>query len=166
MSARLLAPRRPTPSGTLLPALLLGAAIVLAGLWGGPPPASAQEAVANPTLRQVWLTAGIHRIRAEVAATPAERSRGLMMRQALAPNHGMLFVFETVSTPCFWMKNTLIPLTIAFIADDGEIVTLADMQPHDESSHCPARPVRYALELEQGWFRTKGIRTGDRIGGL
>jgi uncharacterized membrane protein (UPF0127 family) len=64
------------------------------------------------------------------------------------------------------MKNTLIPLTIAFIAENGEIVTLADMQPHDENSHCPARPVRFALEMDQGWFQAKGIRVGDRIGGL
>ena len=141
-------------------------AIALSVTGVGLKPAHAQEAVANPTLRQVWLTAGIHRIRAEVAATPNERSRGLMMRRALAPNHGMLFVFESVSTPCFWMKNTLIPLTIAFIAENGEIVTLADMQPHDENSHCPARPVRFALEMDQGWFQAKGIRVGDRIGGL
>ena len=141
--------------------LAIGVGLALAA-----PAAPAQDATPNPTLRQVWLQAGIHRIRAEVAATPEERSRGLMLRKALQPNHGMLFIFESTGSPCFWMKNTLIPLTIAFIAEDGEIATLADMQPHDESSHCPTRPIRYALEMEQGWFRTKGVKVGDRIGGL
>ena len=131
-----------------------------------PAAAPAHPAEPNPTLRQVWLQAGIHRIRAEVAASPMERSSGLMLRTSLAPNSGMLFVFEAASVHCFWMKNTLIPLTIAFLDEEGSIVTLADMQPHDETSHCPVRPVRFALEMEQGWFKAKGIRTGDRIGGL
>jgi uncharacterized membrane protein (UPF0127 family) len=144
---------------------LLAACLLIALPWL-PAGITAQPAEPNPTLRQIWLQAGIHRIRAEVAATPAERSRGLMLRPSLAANSGMLFVFESESVHCFWMKNTLIPLTIAFIAQDGAIVTLADMQPHDETSHCPARPVRYALEMDQGWFKAKGVRTGDRIGGL
>ncbi|MGE0802793.1 MAG: DUF192 domain-containing protein [Lautropia sp.] len=147
-------------------ALLASAAALAAALLGWPPAAPAQPAEANPTLQQVWLQAGIHRIRAEVAASPGERARGLMMRQSLAPNSGMLFVFENASVHCFWMKNTLIPLTIAFIAEDGTVVDLADMKPHDENSHCPSRPVRYALEMEQGWFKAKGIKDGDRIGGL
>ncbi len=141
--------------------LVIGWASILSA-----PSAVAQEAAPNPTLRQVWLQAGIHRIRAEVAASPEERSRGLMLRKGLQPNHGMLFVFESSGSPCFWMKNTLIPLTIAFIAEDGEIATLADMQPHDETSHCPTRPILYALEMDQGWFRAKGVKVGDRIGGL
>ena len=146
---------------TLLAVLAMAGGLLLMAV-----PAWAGESAANPTLRQIWLQAGIHRIRAEVAATADERSRGLMMRKSLQPNQGMLFVFERVSTPCFWMKNTLIPLTIAFIAEDGEIATLTDMAPHDESSHCPSRPIRYALEMDQGWFKAKGIRVGDRIGGL
>ena len=129
-------------------------------------PARAQSAEPNPTLPHVFLQAGIHRIKAEVADSPAERSRGLMLRKSLQQNSGMLFVFEKTALHCFWMKNTLVPLTIAFLDEDGTIVTLADMQPHDESSHCPERPVRHALEMEQGWFKGKGIKPGDRIGGI
>src|SRR5690606_15262665 len=136
------------------------------GLALVPSIAFAQEAQPNPTLPQVSLQAGIHRIKAEVAATQNERARGLMMRKSLAPNSGMLFVFQHAAVHCFWMKNTLIPLTIAFLDGDGTIATLADMEPHDETSHCPARAVRYALEMEQGWFARRGIKTGDRIGGL
>jgi uncharacterized protein len=129
-------------------------------------PAHAQPAEANPPLPPVFLQAGIHRIKAEVADSQGERSRGLMLRQSLQANSGMLFVFESAAMHCFWMKNTLIPLSIAFLEEDGTIVTLADMQPHDETSHCPAKPVRYALEMDQGWFKTKGIKPGDRISGL
>jgi uncharacterized membrane protein (UPF0127 family) len=112
----------------------------------------------------VELTAGMHRIRAELAATPVSRSTGLMHRRSLGPNQGMLFVFPERGVHCFCMRNTLIPLTIAFVADDGRIVNTADMAPLTESGHCPAEPVRLALEMEQGWFVKKGIRTGDRIG--
>jgi uncharacterized membrane protein (UPF0127 family) len=126
----------------------------------------AQPAEPNPPLPHVFLQAGIHRIKAEVADSQIERSRGLMLRKSLQTNSGMLFVFENAALHCFWMKNTLIPLSIAFLEDDGTIVTLADMQPHDESSNCPAKPVRYALEMDQGWFKAKGIRPGERISGL
>ena len=142
----------------------IGAAIVIISMPLAP--VHAQSAEPNPPLPHVFLQAGIHRIKAEVADTPAERSRGLMLRKSLQQNSGMLFVFEKTALHCFWMKNTLVPLTIAFLDDDGTIVTLADMQPHDESSHCPERPVRHALEMEQGWFEGKGIKAGDRIGGI
>jgi len=89
-----------------------------------------------------------------------------MLRKSLQANSGMLFVFENAALHCFWMKSTLVPLTIAFMEDDGTIVTLTDMQPHNEASNCPAKPVRYALEMEQGWFKIKGLKTGDRISGL
>lgn len=145
----------------LLSSLLAALAILLS-----PMTAAAQASEPNPPLSHVFLQAGIHRIKAEVASSQLERSRGLMLRKALQANSGMLFVFESAALHCFWMKNTLIPLTIAFLEDDGTIVTLADMQPHDEASNCPARPVRYALEMDQGWFKGKGIRTGDRISGL
>lgn len=129
-------------------------------------PLVAQPAEPNPPLPHVFLQAGIHRIKAEVAGTPGERSRGLMLRKSLQPNSGMLFVFEAAALHCFWMKNTLIPLTIAFLDVDGTVVTLADMEPHNESSNCPSRPIRYALEMDQGWFKSKGVKTGDRISGL
>jgi uncharacterized protein len=120
----------------------------------------------QPTLRTTKLTAGIHVITAEVAMTPQSRMIGLMMRERLAPNHGMAFVFDDKSQHCFWMRNTLIPLSIAFIDDDGTIVNIADMAPKSEASTCPARAVRYALEMDQGWFAKRGITAGKKITGL
>jgi uncharacterized protein len=112
------------------------------------------------------LTAGIHLITAEVAADDPARARGLMFRERLAPNQGMLFVFDSKSVQCMWMRNTLIPLSVAFIEDDGSIVNIEDMKPHDESSHCAARPVRFALEMDKGWFAQRGLKAGAKIGGL
>lgn len=116
-------------------------------------------------LPAVPLTAGMHAIRAEVAMTPEQRQMGLMYRRDLAPHEGMLFVFEAPAPQCFWMRNTPTPLTIAFLADDGTIVNLADMKPFDESSHCSARPVRFVLEMNQGWFAKRGIQAGFKLGG-
>lgn len=121
---------------------------------------------AQPPLPTVKLTAGIHVITAETATTNQTRMVGLMHRQRLEPNHGMLFVFEDKAQQCFWMRNTPLPLTIAFIEDDGTILQLADMAPKSDVSHCSERPVRYALEMEQGWFSRRGIAPGARLGGL
>ncbi len=120
----------------------------------------------QPALRTTKITAGIHVITAEIAATPQSRMIGLMMRERLAPNHGMVFVFEDKSQHCFWMRNTLIPLSIAFIDDDGTIVNIADMAPKSEASICPQRPVAYALEMDQGWFAKRGVTAGKKISGL
>lgn len=114
----------------------------------------------------VQLTAGIHLITAELAVNDATRARGLMFRQSLPPNHGMLFVFDRKAVQCMWMRNTLIPLSVAFVDDDGTIVNIEDMRPHDESSHCARQPVRYALEMSQGWFAQKGVQPGARLGRL
>jgi uncharacterized membrane protein (UPF0127 family) len=119
-----------------------------------------------PRLPAMQLTAGIHLITAEVAATDASRTRGLMFRQSLPPNHGMLFIFDRRSLHCMWMRNTLIPLSVAFVDDDGTIVNIENMQPHDESSHCAKQPVRYALEMTQDWFAQKGVGPGSKLGGL
>ncbi|HQY09509.1 MAG TPA: DUF192 domain-containing protein [Burkholderiaceae bacterium] len=116
-------------------------------------------------LRVARLSAGMHLITAEVAASPMERQIGLMHRPSMPANHGMLFIFEEPGAHCFWMKNTLLPLSIAFLADDGSVVNIADMQPQSEASHCPKKPVRYALEMNQGWFDKRGLRAGSRIGG-
>jgi uncharacterized protein len=116
--------------------------------------------------RAVTLSAGMHLIRAEVAADFDTRARGLMHRQKLAPNQGMLFVFDETGRHCMWMKNTLIPLSVAFIEADGTIANIADMKPHDESSHCSVKPVPYALEMDRGWFAARGLKAGSRIGGL
>jgi hypothetical protein len=120
----------------------------------------------QPPLGTTKLTTGIHVITAEVAATPHSRMIGLMMRDRLAPNHGMVFVFEDKSKHCFWMRNTLIALSIAFIDDDGTIVSIADMTPKSEASTCPPRPIRYALEMDQGWFAKRGVSAGKKISGL
>ena len=130
------------------------------------PGALLSQQLPQPTLRTTKLTAGIHVITAEVAATSQARTIGLMMRERLAPNHGMVFVFEDKSQHCFWMRNTLIPLSIAFVEDDGTIVSIADMAPKSEASTCPPRAVRYALEMEQGWFVKRGVAAGSKITGL
>lgn len=128
-------------------------------------PLLAQQAP-QPPLRTTRLTTGIHVITAEVAATEQSRMIGLMMRETLKPNHGMVFVFEDKSQHCFWMRNTLLPLSIAFIDDDGTIVNIAEMTPKSEAAVCPQRPVRYALEMEQGWFAKRGVNAGKKITGL
>lgn len=128
--------------------------------------ASAQAQPAPARLPTVQLTAGIHLITAELAVDDRTRARGLMFREQLPPNHGMLFVFDRPGLHCMWMRNTLIPLSVAFIEDDGTIVNVAHMKPHDESSHCATKPVRYALEMTQGWFAQKGIQPGMKIGRL
>jgi len=112
------------------------------------------------------LTAGFHRIEAEVAAHNAARMQGLMQRKAMAAQHGMLFVFDQDAQHCMWMKNTFLPLSVAFLDAQGRILNIEDMQPHTEDNHCAARPARYALEMNIGWFAQRGIKRGDRIGGI
>ncbi len=116
-------------------------------------------------LPRITLSAGMHLINAQLATTPEQRSIGLMFRNEMPTSEGMLFVFEQPSSQCFWMKNTLLPLTAAFVADDGTIVNLADMKPQTLQSHCSARPVRYVLEMNQGWFAKRGIKAGSKLGG-
>lgn len=112
------------------------------------------------------LTAGFHRIEAEVANTPQMRAQGLMHRKEMAQHHGMLFVFPESAPHCFWMKNTLIPLSIAFLDEAGRIVNIAEMQPRSEDNHCAAKPARYVLEMNAGWFAQRGLKAGDAIGGI
>jgi uncharacterized membrane protein (UPF0127 family) len=116
-------------------------------------------------LAATTLKVGMHSIRAQLAITPQQRQIGLMHRREMPSHEGMLFVFDEPSRQCFWMRNTLIPLTIAYLADDGTVVNLADMQPQSDESHCSAKPVRFALEMNQGWFAKRGIKPGTRIGG-
>lgn len=112
------------------------------------------------------LTIGKHKVVAEVAATDEQRATGLMYRFSLKPDHGMIFVFENAEPQAFWMKNTFIALSIAFIASDGRIINIADMAPQDERSHWSYGPARYALEMRKGWFAEHGIGPGDRVSGL
>ncbi|MFH1044412.1 MAG: DUF192 domain-containing protein [Pseudomonadota bacterium] len=120
----------------------------------------------QPGLPTIKLNAGIHVIQAEVASTVATRSRGLMRRKSMAQGAGMLFLFDQAAGHCMWMKNTLIALSVAFIDERGEIVNIADMQPLDETSHCALRPVRYALEMNQGWFKQRGVGPGTHVDGI
>jgi uncharacterized membrane protein (UPF0127 family) len=114
-------------------------------------------------LPRVQLQTGMYQIDAQVASTPEQRAIGLMYRRDMPQHEGMLFVFEQPQVQCFWMKNTLMPLTAAFIADDGRIVNLADMQAQTTDSHCSEKPVRYVLEMKQGWFASKHIRKGQQL---
>jgi uncharacterized protein len=126
-------------------------------------PAAAQDAQMN--LPRVTLSAGMHQIDAQVAQTPDQRATGLMFRKEMPQHEGMLFAFEQLSVQCFWMKNTLLPLTAAFVADDGTVVNLADMEPQSTASHCSDKPVRYVLEMNRGWFAKKGIKPGMKLAG-
>jgi uncharacterized membrane protein (UPF0127 family) len=117
-------------------------------------------------LQRIKLTAGMHLIDAQVAASPAQRATGLMLRGDMPQTEGMLFVFEQPEVQCFWMKNTLLPLTAAFVANDGTIVNLADMQPQTTNPHCSTQAVRYVLEMNQGWFNKKGIKAGFKLSGM
>ena len=116
-------------------------------------------------LPRLQLTAGMHLIDAQLALTPEHRTIGLMFRKEMPQNEGMLFVFEQPAGQCFWMKNTLLPLTAAFVDDDGTIVNLADMKPQTTDSHCSTKPVRYVLEMNLGWFAKRGIKAGAKLGG-
>jgi len=118
------------------------------------------------SLNRIKLSAGMHQIDTQLALTPQERQIGLMHRTTMPNHEGMLFVFEEAGIQCFWMKNTLLPLTAAFIADDGTIVNLADMKPQALDSHCSKKPVRFVLEMNQGWFAKRGIKTGDKLSGI
>jgi len=109
------------------------------------------------------LLAGAHRIDAEVADTPAARATGLMHRDALAADQGMLFVYPQAGRHCMWMRNTMLPLSVAFLDEDGAVINVADMAPQSDALHCAATPARYALEMNRGWFRQHGIDSGMRI---
>jgi uncharacterized protein len=133
------------------------AAILALGL------AFAQEPQMN--LPRVKLAAGMHQIDAQVAQTMDQRATGLMHRKEMPQHEGMLFVFEVPMQQCFWMKNTLLPLSVAFVADDGTIVNIEDMKPQALDSHCSQKPVRYVLEMNKGWFEKKGIKPGMKLTG-
>jgi uncharacterized protein len=152
---------------TTRPAVSAWAGALLLALSAFLTPSFAQAPEGKPQLDlpRTALVAGMHRIDAQVAATPIQRQIGLMHRTSMPAHEGMLFVFEQPGTQCFWMRNTLIPLTAAFVADDGRIVNLADMQPMSEQSHCSTEPVRFVLEMNQGWFAKRNIRAGYLLAG-
>ncbi len=136
--------------------------IFVSAVLAGCPLAQAQ-AGPQPRLRTIDLTAGIHVIKTELAITPEQQQTGMMFRREMGTHEGMLFVNDEPGLRCFWMRNTLLPLSIAFIADDGTIVNVAEMDAQSEQSHCSTRPVRYALEMNRGWFAKRGLKAGSRL---
>ena len=137
--------------------MLLLASILVVAL-----PGWAQQA----QLPLLELFAGMHRIEAEVAATTDSRQTGMMLRTIMPPQRGMLFVFPEVAKHCMWMRNTLLPLSVAFLDENGKIINVEDMQPKTEDNHCARKPARYALEMNLGWFKTRGLGTGFAITGI
>jgi uncharacterized membrane protein (UPF0127 family) len=126
----------------------------------------AAGAQAQQTFKVTRLTAGMHVIKAEVAANDPERQQGLMFREKMEGNAGMVFVFDQPNKQCMWMKNTLLPLSVAFLDDKGVVINVEDMAPKTLESHCSAKPAKYALEMNQGWFKQRNIKPGIPIGGL
>jgi uncharacterized membrane protein (UPF0127 family) len=143
-----------TPLFRTLFALLIALAATVAAAQTGP-----------QKLQAIKLSAGMHVIRAEVAQTPEEHSIGLMFRTSMPTNDGMLFIFDRPGQQCFWMKNTLLPLSVAFVADDGSITNIEAMKPQTLDSHCSTKEVRYVLEMNEGWFAKRGIKPGMKLQG-
>ena len=137
-------------------ALLLGLAFV-ASLW-------AQEGP-QTDLPRVKLQSGMYLLDVQVAQTPEQRAIGLMNRQSMPEHEGMLFVFERSDTQCFWMKNTLIPLSAAFVDADGTIANIEEMKAQTTDSHCSKRAVPFVLEMNQGWFAKRGLKAGSKLVG-
>jgi uncharacterized membrane protein (UPF0127 family) len=132
-------------------------AAVLFALW---------SSVALADLPEVPLNVGGNKLTAEVASTDAQRSTGLMHRRMLPENRGMLFIFPDVAMHGMWMMNTYVPLSVAFIDREGRIINIEDMQPQTQNSHTAAKPAKYALEMNLGWFAKRGIKPGVKIEGI
>lgn len=123
-------------------------------------------ACAQAAMPTVELSIGLHRIEAERADSFATRAQGLMHRRQMAVNHGMLFVFDRAERHCMWMRNTLIPLSVAFLDESGAILNIEDMAPQTENTHCATAPARYALEMNAGWFAQRKLAPGARVSGI
>lgn len=121
---------------------------------------------AQQSMPRMDLQIGMFRINAEVAADQGNRMQGLMHRKSMAQHEGMLFVFPEQATHCMWMRNTNIPLSVAFLDEAGRIINIEDMEPHTENNHCAATPARFALEMNKGWFASKKIKAGTAIRGV
>lgn len=127
---------------------------------------AAVPVLADSPMPLTELSIGMYRIEAEVAATQDNRMVGLMQRRSMPANHGMLFVFTEQQRHCMWMRNTLLPLSVAFLDEQGRILNVEDMQPQTEDNHCAAKPARFALEMNLGWFKQKGLAAGTKINGV
>lgn len=140
--------------------------IALALALGGCALAERPQPVSTSLAERVQLLAGTAVLSVEVARTAADIRRGLMHRESMPQDAGMLFVFSEAKTQCFWMKNTSIPLTAAFLDQGGRILNLVDMEPHTGHAHCSEGPALYVVEAHRGWFRARGINRGDRMTAL
>ena len=150
------------------PIKAVGMALCLAASLGSAPAAHAQAQVQEGQAQRLpttMLGAGMYNIKVEVAQTPQQHAIGLMWRKTMPANEGMLFIFPQPAQQCFWMKNTLLPLSIAFVGDDGSIVNLDEMLPQTDSPHCSTKPVRFVLEMNKGWFTKHGFKPGDKLTG-
>ena len=125
---------------------------------------SAAPALAD--LPQITLSVNGHKLTAEVANTDPSRTEGLMHRRILPENRGMLFVFADISRHAMWMMNTHVPLSVAFLDEGGVIINIEDMKPHTQDSHAAAKPAKYALEMNRGWFQKRGIKAGAKVEGI
>ena len=161
MRSALRVPALPGRLGAIaMPSLLATLAMLALGLFAVR--ASGCRA-SDSGLPVIKLQVGAHTVHAEIASTEAQRARGLMYRRKMGKNDGMLFVYPRPEPLSFWMKNTYLPLTIAYIDKRGKIVHLEDMQPHTTASHPSPKPVPYALEMNQGWFEKNGVNVGDMV---
>ena len=121
---------------------------------------------ARAELPEIPVSINGHKLTVEVAHIDATRAQGLMHRRILAENRGMLFVFPDAALHGMWMMNTYIPLSVAFLDERGAIINIANMEPHTRNAHAAAKPAKYALEVNRGWFRKRGIKPGARLEGI
>lgn len=127
---------------------------------------AALSAPADVAFKTARIKVGAHPLKVEVAASDPERSQGLMHREKLGNEDGMLFIFDEPGYHSMWMKNTLIPLSVAFVDAEGRILNILDMEPRTLDAHTAAGPARYAIETNKGWFAGKKIKAGDKVTGL
>lgn len=123
-------------------------------------------AFAHAEMPEIVLSLGQHQITAEVAANERDRMTGLMHRRMLPENRGMIFVFPQTDLHAMWMMNTYVPLSVAFLDERGVIINIEDMQPLTQDSHAAAKPAKYALEMNRGWFKKRGIKPGAKVEGI
>lgn len=128
--------------------------------------ATAALAHAGPPMPVAHVRVASHPLRVEVAASVEQRMKGLMFRDKLAKDDGMLFVFDEPGYHAMWMRNTLLPLSVAFVDGEGRILNIADMEPQSDDQHAAAGPARYAIETNKGWFAAHRVKAGDKVTGL
>lgn len=114
-------------------------------------------------LPRITIKAGMRRITAQVATQPKEQAIGLMFRKTMPAHEGMIFAFPEASRQCFWMRNTLMPLSAAFLSEDGRIINIAEMHALSDTPHCSSKPAKYVLEMNKGWFKKAGLKAGDQL---